>query len=240
MIYAIADLHGRFDLLCRALRDIEGQAPPGNHKIIILGDFIDRGPQSRMIIDLLMMNGGITNKDIELVVLQGNHEAMMLAAFTSLNAKTFKWWTGNGGAATLLSYGYEDGDKIVPLKVPEKHLAWLHSLPLFRTVGEYIFVHAGVPWDTEPVKAKREALQWMLYGDDDGSNGDYPDDFMDDQPHVSGKHIVHGHHQSASHPLLKPHRTNLDAHAYYTGRLAIGVFEPDVVGGPVNVLWAEV
>lgn len=225
--YAIADLHGRFDLLCRAIDLVEKDAGDEGGTLVVLGDFVDRGPQSRSIIDLLM--AGPQREKWRWVVLQGNHEAMMLECLG--NPNILRWWIGNGGAATLQSYGYSHGDALHPLKIPAEHLEWLRSLPVTHEDEHHIFVHAGVPFDQPLAEARPETLQWMLYPGD-VEHGDA--EFHADEQHVSGKHIVHGHHQSANHPLLKPHRTNLDSFAWATGHSAIGVF--DGPGGPVKIL----
>jgi serine/threonine protein phosphatase 1 len=90
-----------------------------------------------------------------------------------------------------------------------------------------------VPDDQLPTEARADTMQWMLYAGDAGG-----EIAQVDARHCSGKHIVHGHHQSASHPLLLPGRTNLDSYAWQSGRLAIGVFDDDVAGGPVSILAA--
>jgi serine/threonine protein phosphatase 1 len=226
--YVIADLHGRFDLLCRAIDLIEADAGEAGGKLVVLGDFVDRGPQSRGIIDLLM--AGPSRLNWQWIVLQGNHEAMMLECLS--NPGILRWWIGNGGGQTLQSYGYQNGDPLVPLKIPTEHLEWLASLPIVHEDELRIFVHAGVPFDQQVSDAKPETLQWMLYPGD-VEHGDA--EFHPDERHVSGKHIVHGHHQSATHPLRKPHRTNLDSFAWATGRSAIGVFD-DTQPGPVRIL----
>jgi serine/threonine protein phosphatase 1 len=231
--YAIADLHGRFDLLERAIDLIEADAGDAGGTFIVLGDFVDRGPQSRNIIDLLMV--GPQRPNWQWIVLQGNHEAMMIEVLSAPNPDLMRWWMGNGGGQTLQSYGYASGDLVHPLKVPADHLAWLAGLPVYHEDEHRIFVHAGVPPHQPLFEAKRETLQWMLYPSDET----YPDaEVHADSQHCSGKHIVHGHHQSASHPLLKPHRTNLDSFAWHTGRLAIGVFDNDYAT-PVAIMAAQ-
>lgn len=226
--YVIADLHGRFDLLTDAISLIENDSPEGG-TFIVLGDFVDRGPQSRNIIDLLMAGPSLPNW--EWIVLQGNHEDIMLQALA--DSRKLNWWFGNGGVSTLMSYGYQDGDKIYPLKVPEDHLDWLINLLTEYEDDLRIYVHAGLPSHETLEDASKQTKQWMLYRDADDEYSDAQ--YHDDIPHLSGKHIVHGHHQSASHPLLKPHRTNLDSFAWNTGRLAIGVFN-DTQAEPVKIL----
>lgn len=226
--YAIADLHGRFDLLCQAIDLIEKDAGEVGGKLVVLGDFVDRGPQSRSIIDLLM--AGPQRPNWEWIVLQGNHEAMMLECLD--NPGILRWWVGNGGGQTLESYGYRHGDSLFPLKIPADHLAWLKARPLTHEDQHRIFVHAGVPFDQPLAVAKAETLQWMLYPGD-VEHGDA--EIHPDMGHCSGKHIVHGHHQSETHPLLKPHRTNLDSFAWHSGRLAIGVFD-ETQPQPVRIM----
>lgn len=227
--YAIADLHGRFDLLCKAISLVEQDACEEGGTLIVLGDFVDRGPQSRSIIDLLMRGPDLPNW--RWIVLQGNHEDIMLQAIEQ-PARCLQWWVQNGGGETLRSYGYQQGDTLVPLKVPNEHLKWLRALPVTHEDALRIFVHAGVPSHQPLSEAKRETLQWMLYpGDVEHDDAE----FHADEAHVSGKHIVHGHHQSATHPLLKRHRTNLDSFAWATGRLAIGVFDDDYPA-PIKIM----
>jgi serine/threonine protein phosphatase 1 len=228
--YAIADLHGRFDLLCRAIDLIEADAGEDGGTFMCLGDFVDRGPQSRNIIDLLM--AGPQRPNWRWIVLQGNHEAMMLEVLANPTPHLMRWWVGNGGGQTLQSYGYREGDALHPLKVPFEHLEWLVDLPLYHEDARRIFVHAGVPFDQQLSDAKPQTLQWMLYR----SETEYDNaQIEDDAAHVSGKHIVHGHEQSAAHPLLLPHRTNLDSFAWHSGRASIGVFD-DTQAAPVRIL----
>lgn len=230
--YVIADLHGRFDLLCKAIDMIEADAGEDGGRFIVLGDFVDRGPQSRNIIDLLM--AGPQRAGWEWTVIQGNHEAMMLECLSNPNILT--WWLKNGGGQTLQSYGYANGDDLRPLKIPGEHLEWLARLPVVIEDQYRIYVHAGVPYDQAVADAKPETMQWMLYEGYD-PQGDSAE-LMPDAWHVSGKHIVHGHEQSANHPLLKRHRTNLDSFAWKTGHCAIGVFDDGQPGGPVRIMSA--
>jgi serine/threonine protein phosphatase 1 len=229
-IYVIADLHGRFDLLCRAIDRIEADAGSEGGTLVVLGDFVDRGPQARNIIDLLM--AGPQRPNWQWIVLQGNHEAMMLEVLGNPMPHLMRWWIGNGGGQTLQSYGYRQGDMVHPLKVPPAHMKWLASLPVWHEDDHHIFVHAGVPFDKPVAETSKDTLQWMLYpGDVDHADAE----FHDDAAHISGKHIVHGHHQSASHPLLKEHRTNLDSFAWATGRLAVGIFG-ETTPGVIDIL----
>lgn len=228
LTYAIADLHGRFDLLEAAIKLIETDSPEGG-RFIVLGDFVDRGLESKQIIQRLI--AGPTSDKWEWIVLQGNHEDIMLQTFRNPHCLT--WWLRNGGNSTLASYGYKNGDKIsYPLQIDNDHIAWITHLPVYFEDEHRIFVHAGVPHDQLVNEVHRQTLQWMLHRGDVKS---LSADLYDDKPNISGKHIVHGHHQSKDHPLLKPHRTNLDGFAWYTGKLAIGVFD-ESQAAPIKLL----
>jgi serine/threonine protein phosphatase 1 len=227
--YAIGDLHGRHDLLLRSISLIERDSPDGG-TFIVLGDFVDRGPESRQIVETLM--AGPADPKWRWIVLQGNHEAIMLAALHDFSK--IPWWTRNGGGETLRSYGYAHGDGLMPLRVPAEHLRWLDALRVYHQDDHRIYVHAGVPFDQPIDQAKRDTLQWMLYA---GKEARWDDaEILPDEGHISGKHIVHGHEQDAKHPLKLPHRTNLDSFAWATGHLAIGVFDDETAGGPVKIL----
>lgn len=211
--YAIADLHGRYDLLLEAINLIYDDAGSDDYKIITLGDYIDRGPQSKEVIEHLMGRTGDT------VSLQGNHEAMMVEVCRTPSPSLKAWWEGNGGDTTWKSFGGFNGITI-------EHYNWVNKLPLYFKTEKQLFVHAGVPQDNMnlPVNSKqshkekhlKEQMIWMLY--DRNTAGGW-----------KGKHVVHGHHQFADGPHTwtgpKGGRTDLDTYAWRTGRLVIGVFD---------------
>lgn len=211
--YAIADLHGRYDLLLEAVNKIYEHAGEDDYKIITLGDYIDRGPQSQEIISFLMKQGD------SFICLKGNHEAMMVESIvTPLDPD---WWVGNGGGTTLLSYGHPDVKYMSDVSyayVPEEHIKWMASLPLFYETEKQVFVHAGIPDNNLPLdKQNEEKMMWMLYNPTD--MGGY-----------QGKHVVHGHHQFEDGPhewkgSKRGGRTDLDVFAWLHNRLVIGVFD---------------
>ena len=211
--YAIADLHGRYDLLQKALIKIHEHAGDTEHKVITLGDYIDRGPESRQVIEHLMLCGN------QIICLKGNHEDMMVQSIvTPLEPD---WWVGNGGGSTLLSYGHPDVKYMSDVSyayVPEEHIKWMASLPLFYETEKQVFVHAGIPDNNLSLdKQNEEKMMWMLYNPTD--MGGY-----------QGKHVVHGHHQFADGPhewkgSKRGGRTDLDVFAWLHNRLVIGVFD---------------
>ena len=114
--YAIADLHGRFDLLEMALARVTERAEfPAT--LITLGDYVDRGPDSRQIIERLM--AGLERDGWRLICLKGNHEDIMWQ--TCRRLPDVDWWLRNGGGATLISYGQQKGDQADVAVVPAAH-----------------------------------------------------------------------------------------------------------------------
>lgn len=217
LTYAIADLHGRYDLLIKALNTVFRR--PGGGTVITLGDYVDRGPESRQIISHLMTLRDAPQKGWKVICLKGNHEDIMLQALR--DPSKMGWWLQNGGGRTLASYGGE---------VSIDHIRWIDALPLYHEDPNYVFVHAWAH-PTMPLAEQVDlkcyhgepAMFWTLYRDDDEGGH-------------NGKHVVHGHHQHAHGPLKYPERTNLDTFAWNTGRLVVGVFDDEKPEGPIEII----
>jgi serine/threonine protein phosphatase 1 len=215
--YAVPDLHGRWDLLEIALAEIEEEVPG---TVVFLGDYVDRGPQSRQIVECLIDG---PRPGWRWICLKGNHEEMMVDALTGRREPDR--WLFNGGDATLRSYGQHEGG-YEPGLVPVAHIAWMQSLPLLHRDQHRVYVHAGVDANL-PLDAQDAAtLLWLRY----------PDDYAEGH---SGLHIVHGHNPYPDGPLCLSGRTDLDTLAWATGRLVIGVFDDDKEGGPVDFITIE-
>jgi serine/threonine protein phosphatase 1 len=210
LTYVIPDLHGRDDLLSEALSAISARGDAG--VIVMLGDYVDKGPHSRQVIDRLLR--GVA-EGWNLVALQGNHDAMMSQALR--DPSKMAAWMEKGGDTALASYG---GD---PAAVPPSHIDWLDRLGLMHVDAHRLYVHAGV--DPElPLSEQTEAtLLWKRYPK--GFSGGFGD-----------LHVVHGHDNFPEGPLLYEGRTNLDTLAWRTGRLTVGVFDDDRPGGPVDFI----
>lgn len=218
--FAVADLHGRFDLLEKAVEQIEMSNHSGG-KVVFLGDYVDRGPDAAKIITRLMAGPSDPSR-WRWVCLQGNHEVIMLTALGA--AGMMGWWMQNGGGATLISYGHPKSGAIDASVVPQEHRDWIAALPLFHTDDHRVYVHAATDRKIEDLSATPpDTLQWKLYDEDD-PGGHF------------GKHVVHGHHQFRDGPKLHLGRTDLDTGAFYTGRLVVGVFDDDKAGGPVSTI----
>jgi calcineurin-like phosphoesterase family protein len=211
--YAIADLHGRRDLLDSALDQIADHAAGAAATIVLLGDYVDRGPESRQVIERLM---GFRSEQFRLIPLMGNHEVMMWRACNKL--AELDWWIGNGGDTTLACYrDFGDGSDISTVVVPRSHLQWVADLALMHVDRHRVYVHAAVDPGI-PLKQQNErTLLWKRY----------PKGYSKGH---GRRHVVHGHHGSPHAPIITHGKTNLDSWAWQTGRLVVGVFDDDQPG----------
>jgi len=212
LTHVIPDLHGRADLLEEALAEISARSGGQAGVIVTIGDYVDKGPDSKGVIARLLP--GVV-KNFTLVALKGNHDALMVEALRDHSKMAA--WMEKGGDAALASYG---GD---PAAVPASHIAWLDGLKLIHLDAHRLYVHAGVDPEIPLDQQSQSTLLSKRY-----AKG-FPDGF--------GKfHVVHGHDNFPDGPLLYQGRTNLDTLAWRTGRLTVGVFDDDKPGGPVDLL----
>jgi serine/threonine protein phosphatase 1 len=210
-IYAIGDIHGRLDLLDRAIaaihRDVEKRGPAA--LTVTLGDYVDRGPQSRGVLDRLIENPFPT----PYVPLKGNHETL-LEDFLA-DAATGAHWSQQGGLATLQSYGIQVGGVLgmayakardqFQAALPTAHMEFLRALRISFASGRYFFCHAGVRPGI-PLERQRESdMLWIR------------DEFLTSTVNF-GKIIVHGH-TPVPEPEVLPNRIGIDTGAFATGRL---------------------
>lgn len=213
--YAVPDLHGRLDLFESALDAIRAHART-SATVIMLGDYVDRGPSSRDLIARLM---DWNEPTLRLVALKGNHEAMMWEACNGLLEP--ERWLVNGGDATLASYGLKRPtvqDQIIKL-----HLGWIERLALIHSDHYRVFVHAGVD-HTVPLERQNErTLLWKRYPPNSK------------QGHGK-RHVVHGHDGTTAAPVVSEGKSNLDGLAWKTGRLVVGVYAEDCPGAAVDYL----
>jgi serine/threonine protein phosphatase 1 len=167
---AIGDIHGSVDALRTLLNllDIE------RDRLIFLGDYIDRGPHSRQVLDVLEALASNPNH----VFLRGNHDEWLLRA--RRDKRWFKTWVGEGvgGRETLRSYGASSFDLAALDLVPEQHFAFLEQTRLFFQTEYEIFVHASLSW-LEPEETDPQQLLWRP--------------FEEIAPHPSGKRVICGH-----------------------------------------------
>ena len=218
MIYAIGDIHGQIDQLENALRLIEVDGGADAH-IVFLGDYTDRGPNSRAVVERLL-NGVAEGRNW--TVLRGNHDRMFcryLADGTEHDSqiKSGKGWfdPALGGTETLRSYGVDVGGtdtlKRAQAAVPPEHLAFLESRPLWFETDELIFVHAGIRPNIAMEDQIEDDLIWIRVG------------FLDHEKPFQ-KLIVHGH-TALDTPTHLGNRVDLDGGAGYGRPLVPAVFD---------------
>lgn len=149
----IGDIHGCYELLNKLLQKVNFQK--NQDRIIFIGDYIDRGPEARKVLDLVMelVNEGA-------IALLGNHEEMFVAAYENFNHITP--WILNGGRTTLASFGIDKNEKEGIREIPVKYIEFLKSLPLYYETKDYIFVHAGLdPQIQNPLYTNKYAMLWI-------------------------------------------------------------------------------
>jgi len=221
LVYAVGDIHGRLDLLQNLIEQISRDAESSTalRKILVfLGDYVDRGWQSKEVLDLLC---NLNPDGFETLFLKGNHEEALLSF---LNDPAFlDTWRQFGGLETLHSYGLkdlnfrDDADYLSSVHrefvatLPAQHLAFLKNLPTSHMLGDYFFAHAGVKPGVALDKQKDQDLCWIR------------DEFLDSRANY-GKRVVHGHCPEET-PQVRTNRIGVDTGAYITGVLTAAVLE---------------
>ena len=223
-VYAIGDIHGRADLLFEMHERIEADAAqltPGTDKVVVyVGDYVDRGLESRQVIDLLIRD---PLPDFRTVHLIGNHEAWFINFL--VDARIGPTWIRYGGDATLHSYGVrmrialDDPDHYVKLqtelreRVPRSHVEFLDNLEFSYETGDYLFVHAGIRPKIPLDQQTPDDLLWIR------------EPFLSCRQDL-GKVVVHGH-TVENEPVVRPNRIGIDTGACWTGCLTCLVLEED-------------
>lgn len=186
--YAIGDIHGCSYALNALL---EGLTLGPTDLVVTLGDYVDRGPDSRGVIDRLIR----LRREVPLIALRGNHELMMLEARRDPYSATA--WHECGGYAAVESYGGSlDG-------VPDAHWDFLESLVPYHETPDTIFVHAGV---SPYLPLDRQSPLWLYWE---------PLEAETSRPHYSGKRVICGHtRQREGVPLDLGHCVCIDTSAY--------------------------
>ncbi|KUJ84131.1 serine/threonine protein phosphatase [Ruegeria marisrubri] len=221
-IYAIGDIHGQREMLEAALARVEADGG-ADARVVFLGDYTDRGPDSRGVLDILVA-GKRAGRDW--ITLKGNHDRMFALFLRDYPANDHRLLVGYhwlhhglGGIETLASYGVSvaEGDRIYQVHekaraaVPEEHRDFMESLPTFHQEGDLLFVHAGIRPGIPLDQQTEDDLIWIRQ------------EFLDD-PRPHPWLVVHGH-TPAPRPEHRGNRVNLDAGAGYGRPLAAAVFE---------------
>ena len=197
MIFAIGDVHGCADEL-RLLLNRLPRTP--DTTIVFLGDYVDRGPSSREVIETVLELGQQCN----VAALLGNHEVMFLDYIDDPSSAEAAQFIYNGGSATLASYADDAGD----IHIPDSHVAFLRSLRSMYQTPDHVFVHAGLPQmpleQIDP-EADKPTLLW--------TRGAFLTTSFD-----WGKVVVHGH-TPVKRVTSKANRINIDTACVFNGRL---------------------
>ena len=217
--YAIGDVHGRLDLLVDLLARIEAdnaRRPPAKTWLVFLGDLVDRGPDSRGVVELLSARPpGFART----VFIKGNHEEFFLGVLGG-DDSIVQHWLAYGGTECAQSYGLTGGwmlnaspaaimERLIE-EVPPTHVRFLDQMADSFRFGDYLFVHAGIRPGVELEKQVSRDLRWIREG------------FLDDR-RDHGVVVVHGH-TIVERPEEHPNRIALDTGAYRSGTLtAIGL-----------------
>ena len=216
LLYAVGDVHGRVDLLADMLRQIAADARASSDgerpTLVFLGDYVDRGHDSRGVVETLL--GGLP-QGFDAHFLKGNHEAILLDFLH--DAARLEHWLMNGGEATMAPYRV-DTERLNRLAappetwrrafaeaLPEAHLSFFRGLKLSVSFGDYLFVHAGVR-PSVPLEAQDpQDLVWIR------------GEFLRSEENF-GKVVVHGHTPTAV-PEMRKNRIGIDTGAVFTNRL---------------------
>ena len=222
-IYAIGDIHGRADLLRILLGkvDADRKSRPVERTItVFLGDYIDRGPSSKDVLDILLDY----RASFETVFLNGNHEKFAVDFLQ--NPSVIETWRSCGGFETLLSYGLKPSlsssvDERLRLSrelaecMPIDHLSFLTSLQLYFQCGEFLFVHAGIRPKVRLRDQDEKDLLWIR------------DVFLEYEKPFE-MFVVHGH-TPVHAPDMQSNRLNIDTGAFATGRLTCVAIEGSTI-----------
>jgi serine/threonine protein phosphatase 1 len=220
-IYCIGDIHGRADLL-DALRKkilVDAAGFEGELVVVYLGDYIDRGPQSREVVETLI-NSPL--KGYRSVHLLGNHEQVVMDFLE--HPVTVSGWLNYGGRATLKSYGVKVPDlptaeqlsevrDELSARLPQPHLDFFRSLKLHYSSGDYLFVHAGIRPGVALSDQRREDLLWIRH------------DFTESE--VAHPQVVVFGHTIYSTVEFRHNRIGIDTGAFTSGVLTALVLERD-------------
>jgi len=217
-IYAVGDIHGRADLLRETLERLDEdlwRRPIEYAFEVFLGDYIDRGPASKDVIDLLAARM-VQNHSI---CLRGNHEELMETFLQTPRALAS--WLRLGGLETLISYGVVSrADGAVSITdihqrfcraFPRAHQIFMQCLKPWICCGDYLFVHAGIRPEVPLDQQTMSDLLWIR------------EEFLNFSPQHA-KYIVHGH-TPVAHPDVRSNRINIDTGAWRSGTLTCAIFE---------------
>lgn len=194
-LYVIGDLHGCLAPLQRLLEHLEPD--PARDTLIFVGDYIDRGPDSKGVVDYLLSLRGRFPAE-RLIFLKGNHEAMFLDFLAGKDRELFLF---NGGASTLEDYWGKDWSQAEKLVLPPDHALFYQELRPFYATDDYLFVHGGLRPGVPLEEQTEEDLLWIR-GEFIASSEDF------------GRRVVFGH-TPFRQPLILPNKIGIDTGLVY-------------------------
>ena len=217
-VFAIGDIHGELQLwekLHAGLRALPQASPDQSIKFLVLGDMIDRGPESAKTLESIIKLQNDSSKKHFLIALKGNHEQMLIEFLDNPEIYGSRL-IANGGISTLLSYGVHCPSVMTEKqlrylrdefaeKLPKTHLQFLNNLVSKFTIGDFFFCHAGVKRSILLADQAEKDLIWT---------SSYPKETDEPQEKI----IVHGH-VPVTQPVKARYHVNVDTGAYLTGKL---------------------
>jgi len=226
VIYAIGDIHGRCDLLEKIQRSISGHIrlyPAGRKVIVYLGDYLDRGINSRRVVDMVREWRPVDCSAAEIVTLKGNHEDLALR-YLDGEIDAGRHWFDFDGLDGLDHYGVDSNDRSArddeTMKImrnrfaaalPDEHLKFLLGLKTSHREGDYLFVHAGIRPGVALDEQSDSDMMWIR-------------DLFLESDNNHGVTVVHGH-TIANKPQIRHNRIGIDTGAYASGILTCLMLE---------------
>ena len=193
--YAIGDVHGCLLHLERLMENLASSLNPEEDTVVFLGDYIDRGPDPKGVVDYILQ---LQKKFHHIVCLKGNHEELFLDWL--LNGQNYELFIYNGGGSTMQSY-----TRSGTFHVPPEHLSFFTSLRMYCETDDYIFVHAGLRQEVPLSAQDPHEMLWIR------------DEFIY-TPHNLGKLVIFGH--TPQHQVfMGPDKIGIDTGAVYGGKL---------------------
>jgi calcineurin-like phosphoesterase family protein len=201
-VFAIGDIHGcpdELEVLLSAL------APTSGDTVVFLGDYVDRGPASRLVVDRLLR---LPDQGFASVFLRGNHEDMLLA-YLGVSGRHGDVYLENGGGATLASYGIPPGTPRPAVRrlFPDAHIDFFRACVLHHVVAPFLFVHAGIRPGIALAQQEEEDFLWIR------------EEFFA-QPHALPYTVVFGHTPTREARVELPYRIGLDTGLVYGNKLS--------------------
>lgn len=213
MEIVVGDVHGCYKTLRRLVEEIVGVSK--DDKLYFVGDYIDRGPSSKQVLDYLIE---LKNNGYQIYPLKGNHEEMLINAYLDQSSNNFLLWMMNGAETTFRSYGIEPSALMGEAslnELPEQHISFMRKMPYYYKLEKYILVHAGINFASEKPFEDYVSMVWC----------------RDCENYLSasgGRTIVHGHtpiplefiQSSVDEGIAAD--INLDAGCVYTDMVGMG------------------